>query len=361
MNADDPKFTAYALDELDPAERAAIETELRDQPALARECAEMRRFTAELRAELQAEESTPLAPEQRAAVLAAARIVPGPRAWWKMPWLQSAAAACVIVGVSAALLARTKMRAPEFAAARGGGVTVAVPAEMELKHELNSDPSIEPGKVVAEAKPASAMAQTDLSLQFHNTPVDMPVPPASTNVDGLASQPGSGSPAAAIAGLSVKTPPLAVAAPRTTTAGAGRLLDEAQDSYKAGRYDLAMKRSDKVLEGDPYNISARKLQERIHEEQDHYAGTAYNETRSRLMWKADHSWAAPARKFALAAGTEQSSRGGSSRGFAFGDADPAKPNVTALGEEAFSDQSANTEAYDTITDNAFLAVKDQPL
>ena len=79
------------------------------------------------------------------------------------------------------------------------------------------------------------------------------------------------------------------------------------------------------------------------------------------MWKVEQGWASPVRKFANASSIEQSSRGGTSRGFAFSDADPAKPNATTPGEETAWDQSSNTEAYDTITDNAFLAVKDQPL
>ena len=133
MNADDPKFTAYLLDELDPAERAALEAELRAQPALAAELEEMRHFTAQLRGELHAEEGAPLRPEQRAAVLdEAQRIVAGPRAWWRRPWVQSAAAACVIVGAIAALLVRLELKSPLVArvgGAREQGMKLSIEPE----------------------------------------------------------------------------------------------------------------------------------------------------------------------------------------------------------------------------------------
>jgi len=42
-----------------------------------------------------------------------------------------------------------------------------------------------------------------------------------------------------------------------------RLLTEAEGFYQSGRYDMAMKRYDQVLNLDPYNTAARKGQERI--------------------------------------------------------------------------------------------------
>ncbi len=46
-----------------------------------------------------------------------------------------------------------------------------------------------------------------------------------------------------------------------------KLLTEAEGFYQSGRYDMAMKRYDQVLNLDPYNTAARKGQERIDQHQ----------------------------------------------------------------------------------------------
>ena len=69
MNTDDPKLTAYALDELDPLESAEIEQLLRDDPAAAVELEATRTFAAQLRTRLQAERAEGLHPAQRDEVL----------------------------------------------------------------------------------------------------------------------------------------------------------------------------------------------------------------------------------------------------------------------------------------------------
>ena len=78
-----------------------------------------------------------------------------------------------------------------------------------------------------------------------------------------------------------------------------KLLLDAEGFYQSGRYDMAMKRTDQVLNIDRYNIAARKMQEKIHEEQDHFANVSYTETRGRMMWQVDQGWAMPVRKFGL--------------------------------------------------------------
>jgi general secretion pathway protein D len=76
-----------------------------------------------------------------------------------------------------------------------------------------------------------------------------------------------------------------------------QLLLEADGFYDTGRYDLAMKRYDMVLNLDPYNIAAREGQEKVNLRRSHYANAAYNETRSRLIWQLENEWAMPVRKF----------------------------------------------------------------
>jgi general secretion pathway protein D len=90
---------------------------------------------------------------------------------------------------------------------------------------------------------------------------------------------------------------------RATVEEVKKLLLDAEGFYQSGRYDLAMKRTDQVLNFDPYNIAARKMQEKIHEEQDHAANVGYTEARSRMMWKVDKGWESPVRKFGLNPGT----------------------------------------------------------
>jgi general secretion pathway protein D len=76
-----------------------------------------------------------------------------------------------------------------------------------------------------------------------------------------------------------------------------RLLVEAEGFYSSGRYDFAHKRYEQVLNIDPYNIAARKGQERVHLARDNYAIEAYNEHRAKLLWQIDKAWESPVRKF----------------------------------------------------------------
>ena len=50
-----------------------------------------------------------------------------------------------------------------------------------------------------------------------------------------------------------------------------KLLLEAEGFYDSGRYDLAFKRCEQVLNIDRYNIAARKMQEKINLARDNYA------------------------------------------------------------------------------------------
>lgn len=78
-----------------------------------------------------------------------------------------------------------------------------------------------------------------------------------------------------------------------------RLFVEAEGFYQTGRYDQAFKSCEKILNIDPYNISARKLQEKLDRARDAYAVEAYNETRARSVWEVDRQWERPVRRFGL--------------------------------------------------------------
>ena len=76
-----------------------------------------------------------------------------------------------------------------------------------------------------------------------------------------------------------------------------KLLREADGFYQAGRFDLAIKRYEQVLNIDRYNIAARKGMEQVSLAKAKYYGSAYNETRSRLLWLVDKAWERPVHRF----------------------------------------------------------------
>jgi general secretion pathway protein D len=78
------------------------------------------------------------------------------------------------------------------------------------------------------------------------------------------------------------------------------LLTEADGYYQSGRYDLAFKKYDQVLNLDPYNVAARRGQEKINNTKYKYGEEAYNETRSRNLWEVEKGWEEPVRKYGQA-------------------------------------------------------------
>ncbi len=76
-----------------------------------------------------------------------------------------------------------------------------------------------------------------------------------------------------------------------------KLLYEADGYFQSGRYDLAMKRYEQVLSIDRYNTAARNGMENVTKEKAKYYSSAYNETRSRMLWMVDAKWDRPVRRF----------------------------------------------------------------
>jgi general secretion pathway protein D len=85
-----------------------------------------------------------------------------------------------------------------------------------------------------------------------------------------------------------------------------KLLTDAEGFYQSGRYDMAMKRYDQVLNLDPYNTAARKGQERIDQTKYQYGTQAYNETRGRALWQVEHGWEQPVRQYGQTPGAIES-------------------------------------------------------
>jgi secreted protein with Ig-like and vWFA domain/anti-sigma factor RsiW len=114
MNHDDPKFTAYALDELSAAERAEIEALLQSDPAALAQVEETRAFAVQLRTQLQAEPAAALREEQRehvraicqqttptVEVLQPGTVVKGSRSWWRRNVVPLSLAASVLLALGA--------------------------------------------------------------------------------------------------------------------------------------------------------------------------------------------------------------------------------------------------------------------
>src|SRR5438067_1361543 len=78
------------------------------------------------------------------------------------------------------------------------------------------------------------------------------------------------------------------------------LLTEADGYYNSGRYDLAHKKYDQVLNLDPYNVAARRGQEKIDNAKYRYGEEAYNETRGRSLWQVEKGWEEPVHQYGQA-------------------------------------------------------------
>jgi general secretion pathway protein D len=76
-----------------------------------------------------------------------------------------------------------------------------------------------------------------------------------------------------------------------------KLLVDADGYYNSGRYDLAFKKYEQILALDPYNVAARRGEERLNLTKTHYGEEAYNETRSRQLWQVQKGWEEPVKKY----------------------------------------------------------------
>lgn len=96
-----------------------------------------------------------------------------------------------------------------------------------------------------------------------------------------------------------------------------KLLLQAEGFSNTGRYDLAIKRYEQVLNLDPYNTAARGGMEQVNLQRTGYYKEAYNETRSRMLWLVDRAWEKPIRKLGGDRSSESASlmngEGGSSK------------------------------------------------
>ena len=85
-----------------------------------------------------------------------------------------------------------------------------------------------------------------------------------------------------------------------------QLLMQANGYFDSGRYDLAQKRYQQVLAVDKYNSAAFRGMEQVEVGKQRYYDSAYNETRSRMLWQVDKAWERPKRRFVDARSTDSS-------------------------------------------------------
>jgi general secretion pathway protein D len=85
-----------------------------------------------------------------------------------------------------------------------------------------------------------------------------------------------------------------------------QLLREANGYYDSARYDMALKRYQQVLAIDKYNAAAFRGQEQVELGKQRYYDSAYNETRSRMLWQVDQAWERPKRRFTETRATDSS-------------------------------------------------------
>src|SRR6266849_4161042 len=81
-----------------------------------------------------------------------------------------------------------------------------------------------------------------------------------------------------------------------------KLLSDADGYYNSGRYDLAHKKYEQVLALDPYNVAARRGEEKIDNAKYHYGEEAYNETSARQLWAVEKGWEEPIHQYGQTVG-----------------------------------------------------------
>lgn len=82
-----------------------------------------------------------------------------------------------------------------------------------------------------------------------------------------------------------------------------QLLQEGQGFYASGRYDLAFKRYEQVLNIDKYNIAARRGMEQVNLARQQYQDVAYSETRGDMIRQVNKAWELPVRRFDVGVST----------------------------------------------------------
>jgi Ca-activated chloride channel family protein len=373
MKPDDPKFTAYVLNELPLDEHEQALNEIESDETLAAEADELRRFAECLRAELHGEAAEPLTPEQRAAVLGESLPVPiniiAPHVpWWRHRWIPSAAAAVVVA--SLATTTYFQARHIEKLTAHLPVAYDAIPGVQVALSRAEQNGAGEQGEstsapdaadsVLAASKPeevtslptwwnsqSGVLALNNRKPDF-NLPILNPTPSAEGEGEDFAErdpQPESGIAPIPDATTSAKRPVAAAKPlPRTMSSGLGaerRVALKARGGYATVRdHDSAsVETSDTSANPEPHDRNKRLTQaeRRVQKE--------LKDLKERLE-SLEKQQRREARKNAEDPVLKQT-------------VEHVRLTLEAL--QAAQDGQSNTESYDSIADNPFLTVKENQL
>jgi Ca-activated chloride channel family protein len=189
MNPDDPKLTAYALGELTPAERSAVEAELQDNPACRQAVEEIRQAAGELSAKLAAEPCPALRPDQRAEIkaqLEPTNIFQLPRQRWFASAGLAAIAASVMAVIGWQILSSGNAQPPRSIAKTDTVHSVTQPVQNSAAPTPTpAMTSVNPTPAPAITTPQAALVGGGTVLASDPNSVTVSVPPAQPAKRGI--------------------------------------------------------------------------------------------------------------------------------------------------------------------------------
>ena len=169
FNPDDPRWTAYALGELDPAERAHLDQVCETNPAARKHVEELRTFAGGLKKALATEPALELRPDQRAAL----QTTPEPPSILRFPlhWAVSIGAAAALVLMIGYSLFETR---PPQLAQQQPDVIAGAKSESTIEVALVEEPALELEKFDKELEPMSRVSE----MVAASAPAPVAIPPA---------------------------------------------------------------------------------------------------------------------------------------------------------------------------------------
>jgi Ca-activated chloride channel family protein len=363
MNTDDPKFTAYVLGELPPDEHEQVRQQIESDESLAAEANELRRFTENLRTELHGEPAEPLTPEQRAAVLGESLSAPGnvivPRVrWWRSPWLVSSAAALVVGGLVSAVYFQAR-HIERLTAERSAALELAQTVKvLAAKGEDPGAGDLPDTPVALEIADANALALTTDQEPEPKAWNPQPGAIASNDITGSSPMPlpettasiPLPSPSTMVTAGTVRLPiPDATSAPSSLTVANARRAKPAKiDGLKArGGYFMEVPEEDSTSR-------TTSIPNPIPEPRDHEKRQASAERKVQKELKDLKE-----RLESLEKLQRREARKKTEDPLLTQTIEHARRTLEAL--QAAQDGQSNTEAYDSITDNPFVTVKENQL
>jgi Ca-activated chloride channel family protein len=369
MKTDDPRLTAYALDELPATERAEIEALLREDAALAAELEATRAFAAQLRSELKVEEGAPLSAHQRSEVLALAnaQAVSGNVVAMRVrpQRLMKIAAALLIVGMVAALffpaIGLQKENSRKFSAGR--------------HNEGRSERLVEQQLPFADAAGKDVFASADEHALNPAAPMPVLAPElAEVNKDGVVA--GRQSKAVADVSAAQSASPsepshnfvMDVARSGTGSLVLGEKVELGTPHATGGKVELGVSLSDKermtVTRATPASVTAAPESRVASSIQPPKLVTAQTTGGAAIRRGPEPALPEPVARSEseIAAGARLALvEKQKAQSLYILDPTGAPDDFGTDRYVRLRPERGNTEAYDAVTDNAFLPVKDNPL